>query len=75
MRKSGVGCQVSGVGEDYETPAYLQAVEPLPAPLLVLVEEGEIRDLTRRELWELEIGLLAACRRVRRARRARDGHD
>lgn len=61
--------------ELYETPAYLRSVVPLDPHALALVEEGEVRELAPREVLGLELAVLAACQRVRAARRARDGHD
>jgi len=61
--------------DPYETPEYLLDVEPMPPESLALVEEGEVRELTAREQWQVELEIHAACRRVRSARRDRDGKD
>lgn len=58
-----------------EPPEYLREVEPLSPAALALVEEAETRELTPREMWWLNLEVLAACRRVRSARIDRDGRD
>jgi hypothetical protein len=50
-------------------------VAGLPDELAALAEAGDERELTPAEVWRLELEVMAACRRVRSARRDRDGHD